>query len=288
MLNILILISSLVISPVVWACLPHSEIQESHTPFESDILFFKTDEHVVIQQHLTYYQDRPYFNISLCMKNQGQSGFSLREAGTYNFEEHCRMLGSWIPVYTPDGEPVLSTLFAEAFEQFLSQFISTLERRSVLAPMMDTLKSMLTDYDNLFLMAAGATIVRQAYVIAPLANNINAMTSPKANKRIMRAGGILMVLGLLGLWKEASDRQTSATVHQEKLQEVVAALEHMESELEHLSREEPSTSDYVAESRIFSALVNALAFALATVEIDHGWVCLPPSNDPGIRYRQSI
>lgn len=245
---------------------------------------------MVIQQHLTYFEGRPYFNISLCMKNQGQSGFNLREAGTYNFDEHCRMLGSWIPVYTPDGEPVLNTLFAEAFAAHLTGFIEKLEQRSVLAPLVDSLKSILTDYDNLLLTTAGAAIVRQAYIIAPLANNLGISSNPKNNTRMMRAGGFLMVLGLFGLYTQSQDRQTSLTVHQEKLQEVVATLQQMEREFEHLSTGNTSDSDYFAEARIFSAIVDALAVGLATVEFDNGWVCLPTSegNDPTLRYRQSL
>jgi hypothetical protein len=258
------------------------ELVASSTEFESDILFFKTDEHVVVQQHLVYYKNRPYFNLSLCMKNQDQTGFNLKEAALYDFDKHCRMLGSWIPVYTPDGVEVMPNLFAKAFEAELSKFMTSLERRQVLAPLVDSLKATLTDFDNLLLLTAGAAIVRQAYIIAPMANNFGNMTNPKNNMRMMKAGSFLMVLSLLGLFTEAYDRQTSVKVHQEKLQEVIFAVDQMDYELDALMSKDKSPVDAPVESRIFGAIVNALAVGLATVEMESSWICLPmvDPNDP--------
>lgn len=273
------------------ACVSHESLVNAGTSFESDILFFKTDEHYVVQQHLAYHEGRPYFNFSLCMKEQHKVGFRLEDASQYDFVRHCQMLGQWTPVYTPEGEDLVNSIFAKAFEDSLGKFIEKLEKRAFLAPMVDSLKAILSDYNNLFLMAAGAAIVRQAYIIAPFANAFGgSRADSKSNMRMMRAGNLLMFLSVLGMTTNSYSRNKSAKVHRAKLQEVVTALERMEREMDALVNKERLNQDYPVEARIVDAIVEALAVALATVEVAHSNVCRPKKDsiDPMAGLKQEI
>ena len=96
------------------ACLPPQAPLTQDEDIASDIVFFKTDENYILQQHLVYMDGRPYFNFSFCTKEQGEKGFNTTKAFSYDLKKHCYFLGQWMPVYGPLGENIIEDLFLPA------------------------------------------------------------------------------------------------------------------------------------------------------------------------------
>jgi len=272
----LILLSWVVVHPLwVGACLSHEAVQASGESFESQILFFKTDEHLVIQQHLTYHEGRPYFNFSLCMKDQHLGGFRLEDAADYDFAQHCEMLGSWLPVFDPEGRDLVNGLFAYKLEGHLTSFIGELEKRSQLAPLIDSFRGLFSEYHNWLLLTASAVVIKQAYQLAPLANNFGPRGSQLRGTGL-RAGGFLAVLAIFGLYNQTRERQESVRVHREKLQEVEMIIDRLDREISLLQNQELHlTQNYQLPSPVLSILLESLARSLAEIEMNSPEVCEP-------------
>ena len=270
------------------ACVTHEEVLAEGTTIESDILFFKTDEHYVVQQHLAYHKGRPYFNFSTCSKDQDKPGFRLKDAHNYELED-CQMLGQWTPVYAPQGNEIVSTLFGDAFKSKMNEYMDSFKTRSVLAPMVSSTMSMIGNYNDMFLLAMSAIVVRQAYVIAPMANTFGGKGMQKMNGR-MRAVGIFgLVVSGLGFYVDARSRQSRVDVHKEKLQESVLALTRMEKQMQTILENEEGVRDYPIEARIVSTIIDSIIYALAKIEVDAPSVCLPmqdPNAHPLEKYQQ--
>lgn len=264
------------------ACVSQQEVLAAKTPIQSSILFYKTSEYYALLQHLTYYQGRPYFNYSLCIKDMQAQGFSLERASHYDLNKDCHMLGQWSPVYGPQGEEVFSEYFFHYLQKDLDEYFSTLKRREKLAPFIDSFKTTLSDFNDLLLLAAGAQLVRQAYLVAPFANNVAALTTRKGevNMRKLgaRAGWFFMLVGAVGMAAESYKRNEDAKVHRQKLQATIKTLEVAEREMNLLEAEGEVTdkqSSYPFHVGIVDKIVKAFAEALIQLNEEQGWICEP-------------
>jgi len=275
----LISISFLFVFENAWACVEHDEIVNSGDSFETSILFHKPGEYYAVQQHLIYYKGRPYFNYSLCMKNASAFGYSLEEASHYDLENDCNMLGPWLPVYGPRGEEVFRDYFYGYFSKYLDEYMGDLAKRDKLAPMVDSFKAMLGDFDDLMLTAAGVYLVRHAYMNAPMANNFRMGKNGKGGGRgVMRAGWLFMLIGALGFVSESYQRQESANIHKDKLQGTINAMDRTLREMNILA--EPSTPrrelrTYGIHASIVDRIVRAYATAFISMDEEQKWICEP-------------
>lgn len=265
------------------ACISHTQVVEQGIEFESDIVFFITNQHSVVQQHLSYIEGRPYFNFSLCSKEQVHSGFNTKDAFEYDISKHCKMLGQWLPIHSPYGEDVVKNLFLPAFSNRMEEKLSSLQMRSLVAPLIDSAKRTLQNYDDLFLLAISTIAYSQAYRLAPLTQ----ITPRAGSARSARMQGRLSALGILfatfGLAADLVSNQEKKDIHLTKLQEVADTLARLESQMKELVKEYPSHRDtaYNTHPGIISFILEALIYGLVVLETEHQWICEPIQVEPG-------